>query len=90
MWELIHTSSLTHLVSPGDYNNVVNEPLVFNMGDERVTYTTTINQDDECEDNPYEDFLFNIALESGMQPINVIQPRTQVIISDAMEPECSK
>ena len=77
-------------MSPGDYSAVVNQLLRFNVGDARVTHTIIINQDDECEDNPYEDFFFNVALESGLQPISVIQPRNHVIISEDMEPECSK
>ena len=77
-------------MSPGDYGAVVNEPLVFNMGDVRVTHTIVINQDDECEDDPYEDFFSNLALVSGVQPITVIRPRAQVIINDSLEPECSK
>ena len=77
-------------MSPGDYDAVVDQLLEFNLGDERVTHTITINQDDECEDDPYEDFFSNLALENGLQPITVIQPRAQIIISDDMESECSK
>ena len=86
----VAVDTLPYPVSPGDYNAVANQMLVFNVGDERVTHTITINQDDECEDDPYENFFFNLALEIGMQPITVIQPHTQVIISDDTEPECSK
>ena len=77
-------------MSPGDYDAVVDQLLKFNLGDERVTHTITINQDDECEDDPYEDFFSNLALENGLQPITVIQPHAQIIISDDMESECSK
>ena len=77
-------------MSPGDYNAVVNQLLQFNAGDERVTHTITINPDEECENDPYEDFFSNLALVSGVQPINLIRPRAQVIINDDLEPECSK
>ena len=66
------------------------EPLQFNQGDERVTHIITINQDDICENDPYEDFFSKLTLESGVQPITVIQPRAQVIIFDNMEVECSE
>ena len=56
----------------------------------RVCHTITINQDENCENNPNEDFFSNLALASGMQPIMVIRERARVIIDDNMEPECSK
>ena len=77
-------------MSPADYNAVFNQLLQFNVGDERVTHTITINQDDECEDDPNEDFFASLTLQSGLQPITVIQPQAQIIISDDMESECSK
>ena len=69
---------------------MVNDLLIFNMGDERVTHTITVNQDDECKEDPYKDFFSNLALVSGVQPITVIRPRAQIIINDSLEPECGK
>ena len=79
-----------HPVSPADYNGVANGILTYNQGDERVTHTIIINQDDLCETDPYEDFFSNLALNSGIQPITVIRRRSQIIINDTLEPECSK
>ena len=87
---VIHTLLIPRPVSPGDYTAVVNQLLVFNLGDERVTHTITINQDNECEDDSSEDFFSNLAHVSGVQPITVIRPHSQVIIDDTLEPECSK
>ena len=77
-------------MSSDDYNAVVNQLLVFNLGDERVTHTITINQDTVCEVDPHEAFFSSLALEIGVQPIAVIQPLSQVIIDDTLERECSK
>ena len=93
---IIYTMSRTlyitipHPVSPDDYGGVANGILTFNQGDERVTHTIIINQDDICENDPYEDFFSNLTLNSGIQPITVIRPRAKVIINDTLEPECSK
>ena len=86
----VHTCTFCYPVSPGDYNTVINQLLVFNVGDERVTHTITINQGHGCEDDPYEDFISSLALESGKQPITVIRPLARVIITghDTAEPEC--
>ena len=51
----------------------------------RVCHTITINQDENCENNPNEDFFSNLALASGMQPITVIRERARVIIDDNMD-----
>ena len=75
---------------PGDYTAMVNQLVQFSMGDERVTQTITINQDNDCENDPNEFFSTSLALVSGVQPINVIRPRAQVIINDDLEAECSK
>ena len=56
----------------------------------RVCHTITINQDENCENNPNEDFFSNLILASGMQPITVIREHARVIIDDNMEPECSE
>ena len=77
-------------MSSDDYNAVINQLLVFNLGDERVTHTITISQDNECEDDPLENFFSNLALVSGVQSIAVIRPRAQVNINDTLERECSK
>ena len=69
---------------------MANGILTFNLGDERVTHTIIIKQDDLCENDPYEDFFSNLALDSGVQPITVIRPRAQIIIDDTLEAECSK
>ena len=79
-----------HPVSPDDYDGVINGILTFNQGDVRVNHTIFINQDDICENDPYEDFFSNLALDSGIQPITVIRQRAQIIIDDTLEPECSK
>ena len=62
--------------------------LQFNQGDTRVCHTITINQDEICENTPNEDFLSNLTLASGIQPITVIREHARVIINDDMEPEC--
>ena len=85
-----HALSLPYPVAPGDYITVINQSLVFNMGDERVTHNIIINQDDDCEDDPNEFFFTNLVFVSGDQRITVIQPRAQVIIYDDFEPECGK
>ena len=85
-----HPLSLSYPESSSDYIAVIDELLVFTMGAERVTHTITILQDDDCENNPNEFFFTNLAFVSGVQPINVIRPRAQVIINDDLEPECSK
>ena len=82
--------SLPYPVSPDDHTAVVNQMLQFNVGDVRVTHTITINQDNECENAPNEFFFSNLTFVSGVQPINLIRPRAQIIIDDNLEPECSK
>ena len=88
---LSHQSlSLPYPVSSDDYIAVVNQMHQFNVGDVRVTHTITINLDAECENAPNEYFFSNLALVSGIQPMNLIRPRAQIIINDSLEPECSK
>ena len=84
------TLLLPHPVHPADYNGVANGILTFNQGNERVTHTIIINHDDICENDSYEDFFSKLALNSGIQPITVIQPCAQIILNDTLEPECSK
>ena len=79
-----------HIVAPDDYEAVAGSVIQFNVGDVRVTYTIRINQDQICETDPDEFFFSNIALNSGVQPIFVIQPTTEITIDDSAEAECSK
>ena len=61
----------------------------FNVGDIFQTHTITINNDMDCEDRPNEEFFSNIAIDSGVQPINVMNTNATVIIDDSGEAECS-
>ena len=72
-----------------DYVAVVREMLNFPRGTMRVCHTVTINQDDECEYFPENEYFFSdLSRESGVGEI-IIQPTTaQVIIDDTQEPEC--
>ena len=81
---------LTHTVAPGDYGAMTNQIIAFTAGQMRATHRIIINQDDECEDDPNENFFSNIALDSGTLPISVIRPRAEVIIDNTNESECSK
>ena len=56
----------------------------------RETHTVIINQDDECETDPDENFFSNLVFDTGIQPITVIRPRAEVIIDDSNEPECGR
>ena len=71
-----------------DYQAVSGEIVQFNVGDTYRTHTIIINDDDECENNPNEFFFSNIALNSGVQPIHVINPQATVTIDDSRESEC--
>ena len=62
----------------------------FNRGDVTQTHTITINDDDECEKDPNENFFSNITLGSGILDIDVTVPRATVTINDTPEPECGK
>ena len=76
-------------VSPTDYEGVSGLVLEFNTGDNRVCHNVTIVQDQLCED-PSEDFISNLTLQSGVQPISVVRTPATVNIIDTNEPECSK
>jgi len=76
--------------APLDYGSVVNEELVFGLGDTRVCHTITITNDDICEIDPNEFFFSDLSYVSGIQPITIDPERAQVIIDDTNEPECSK
>ena len=82
--------SMSYIVAPDDYEAVASSIIQFNMGDVRIMYTIRINQDQICETDPDEVFFSDIVLNSGLQPIFVIQPTTEIIIDDSAEPECSK
>ena len=73
-----------------DYNSVSGEIVQFNVGDTYQTHTIIINDDIDCEDDSNENFFSVIALNDGVQPINVINPRATVTIDDSEEVECSK
>ena len=66
------------------------EIVQFNVGDTFQTHRIIINNDMNCEDMPNEEFFSNIALNSGIQPINVINPQATVTIDDSGEAECSE
>ena len=73
-----------------DYEGVVGEVLVFTHNDTRVCHTINIFQDDDCENNPNEDFFSDLSYVSGVLPITIDPPTAQVIIDDTLERECSK
>ena len=73
-----------------DYVAVSGEIVQFNVGDTFQTHTIIINNDMNCEDMPNEELFSNIALDSGVQPINVINPQATVTIDDSGEAECSE
>ena len=76
-------------VADGDYVPVAGEIVQFNTGDVTKNHTIIIN-DDECEKDPNENFISNIALDSGIPDITVTVPRARVTIDDTAEPECGK
>ena len=59
------------------------------MGDVTQTHTISINDDDECEDDPNENFFSNITLDSGIN-INITIDQAVITINDTAEPECGK
>ena len=84
---------MQHIVAgapDNDYNAVIGEIVQFNVGDTFQTHRIMINDDMMCENDPNEFFFSNIALDSGVQPIFVIQPQATVTINDDAEPECRK
>ena len=66
------------------------EIIQFNAGDVTQTHTITINDDDECEDEPNQFFLSDIRLDEGIPTITVTEPNATVTIDDTAEPECGK
>ena len=77
-------------VSPEDYVSVSGQILQFNTGDERVTHTITIHQDQLCEDSPNDRFFSRILFDSGVQPVNIFKPVAEIIIDDSLEIECGR
>ena len=77
------------LVSGSDYAGVVDVPLMFEVGDDRVCHDVVIIDGDDCE-TPFEDFFSNLEYYSGDMPIIITRDRTQVIIDDTAEPECGR
>ena len=77
-------------VADGDYVPVAGEIVQFNAGDITRTHTIIINDDDECEKDPNENFFPNIVLHCGVPVITVTVPRAMVKINDTAEPECGK
>ena len=61
----------------------------FSRGDVTQTHTITINDDEECEDEPNESFFSNIALDGGID-INITIDQAVITINDTAEPECGK
>ena len=72
-----------------DYVPVTGDIIQFSRGDVTQTYTITINDDDECEDEPNESFFSNIALDGGID-INITIDQAVITINDTAEPECGK
>ena len=66
------------------------EIIQFNVGDVTQTHTISINDDDECEKDPNENFFSNITLDSGIPDIAVTVPQATVTINDTAEQECGK
>ena len=82
---------ITGAQSPdNDYVFVSGEIVEFNVGDIFQTHTIIINNDMDCEERPNEEFSSNIALDSGVQPINLINPQATVTIDDSGEAACSE
>ena len=73
-----------------DYQAVSGEIVQFNVGDTHQTHTIIINDDIDCEDDSNENFFSVIALNDGVQPINVNNPQATITIDDSEEVECSK
>ncbi|CAI8026301.1 Deleted in malignant brain tumors 1 protein [Geodia barretti] len=74
-------------VSGSDYAGVVDVPLMFEVGDDRVCHDVVIIDGDDCE-TPFEDFFSNLEYYSGDMPIIITRDRTRVNINDTAEPEC--
>ena len=64
--------------------------LSFAQGESRVCHRVEINNDDECEVDPRESFLSNLRFISGVPPVVIDPPATEVFIDDTNEPECGE
>ena len=84
-----HLCVSINIASPDDFDSVTREIIQFDRGESVKTHTITINDDDECNGRG-EVFTSNIVLESGIQQIDVVEPRALIIIDDRDEPECGK
>ena len=75
--------------SPADFEALRSQIIQFNTGDTVHNFTLTIANDGICE-VPNENFIVNITVVSGIQPIFIITHRAHVIINDMNEPECGE
>ena len=87
---MLNYTTLQSSVAGADYVAVVNQLLEFSVGDTRICYTVTINQDELCENNPNENFFVNLEYESGILPITVSPHRANVVVDDDGEVECGE
>ena len=82
---------ITHtVVIDYDYVPVSGQIIQFSAGDAIQMHTIIINNDNECESYPNENFFSDITLDSGIPEVSVTVPRATVIINDTAEPECGK
>ena len=63
---------------------------MFEAGDFTQTHRIIIDNDNDCEKEPNENFFSEIALESGIPDIFVTGSRATVTINDTAEPECGR
>ena len=61
--------------------------LVFTHGSTRHCHTVRILQNNDCQQPPRSIFA-ELPYVSGIQPIDINIPTTQIIINDSGEPEC--
>jgi hypothetical protein len=85
---VVNTEDDTATVADGDYVPVAGEIIQFIAGDVTQTHTIILNDDNECEENPNENFFSNIALDSGIPDITVTVPQATVTIDDSGEVGC--
>ena len=85
---IINANNLS-LVDGSDYVGQTAN-LTFAVGHLESCHTVVINQDDECEHPVPEDFFANLAYVSGIQNINIVRDRTQVLIDDSSQSECGE
>ena len=88
---VITYTTLSHTaIIENDYVPVSGQVIQFNAGDIIQMHTILINDDNNCEKNPNENFFSNITLNSGIPDILVTVPRATVTIDETAEPECGK